>query len=118
MDGGAVIDSGTELMFGPAHIVNRILKATGAPLVKDSMGNWAARVDCNKGIELKFNFGGGEIVVSGAASLQKTDGGKCISSLIGQVDSDGSFIIGQPLFYHAYITFNPVKRAISFQSKA
>ncbi|CAO1619503.1 unnamed protein product [Parajaminaea phylloscopi] len=114
---GALIDSGTEAMFGPAEAVTNMLKATGAQLIKDSEGNIAAEVDCEKGIELRFNFGGEDIVVSGAQSAQTLDSGKCISSLVGQVESDGTFTIGQPLFYHSYIIFDTAQKAISIKSK-
>lgn len=145
---GALIDSGTAAMFGPAEEVGKILRAAGADkLLTDPAGNVAAKVDCKAGLPLRFQFGESVITVAGPLSAQPWENGKCISILVGrecaglkvsvgftemmlmfrllpsfprrplELGGDGTFTIGQPLFFNSYVVFDTVKRAIAFKPK-
>ena len=110
-----IIDSGTTLVVAPTSEAKTFFKSLGLKYTT-SQGQTTATYNCNSPPSVSFTFGGKTINLGAATAYGTDSSGNCVLSVIGADVGSAGWIVGDPLFQEATITFDVANQRVGFSS--
>lgn len=110
-----IIDSGTTLIVAPTSEAETFFKSLGLSYTT-SQGQTTATYNCNSPPSVSFTFGSKTINLGAATAYGTDNSGNCVLSVIGADVGSAGWIVGDPLFQEATITFDVANQRVGFSS--